>query len=268
MRFLFLLCRIKDFSLTVILWAYFLFGYLVLLPLFFIPYYAVCRNVAAAFQKIHHRHLKTFFNLARRMIPRVTYDIDPRVSGLTSSILVCNHVSYLDPILLVSLFPRQTTIVKNSFFRVPVFGFFLKKAGYVPSSPEDMQGASMIRHLDDIKDHLAAGGNLFVFPEGTRGRDGKLAPFARGVFSIARYCRADLKLVFLRNTDKLFRPGRFSFHTCETNVISVELMDVLKPDYAADDFSIREVSRRAWEIFADKMARTADEGLPDRIRGT
>lgn len=246
--------RIIDFCLTVLLWAYFLFGYLILLPIFFVPYYFVCRDAAAALQKLNHLHLKTFFILTGWLIPRTTYAIDPQVRNLKSSIIVSNHISYLDPILLVSLFPRQTTIVKKTFFSVPIFGWFLKKAGYVPSSTEAMNGAAMIENLDAIKAHLAAGGNLFVFPEGTRSRNGRLAPFNRGVFSISRYCNTDLKLVFIRNTDKLFRPGTFSFNTHESNIISVELIATLKPDYQTDTFSINTVAEQARQLFKQKIA--------------
>ncbi len=259
--------RIIDFGLTVLVWVYFLFGYLVLLPIFLVPYYFICRDVAAALQKLNHLHLKTFFLLTRTLMPRTTYQIDPAVRNLQSSVIVCNHISYLDPILLISLFPRQTTIVKNTFFSVPIFGWFLKKAGYVPSSPAEMYGAAMIKNLEDIKGHLAAGGNLFVFPEGTRSRNGRLAPFNRGVFSIARYCNTDLKLVFIRNTDQLFRPGTFSFNTRESNIISVELIATLKPDYQANNFSINTVADEARNLYKRRIAgNTAQRDSGDQKR--
>lgn len=251
--------HIVNFLLTVFLWGYFLFGYLVLLPVFFFPYYAVMRSAAAALQRLNHLHLRAFFALVRFLIPKTKFRIDPLVRDLRASVVVCNHVSYLDPILLVSLYSRQTTIVKNSFFSVPVFGWFLKKAGYVPSSAEEMNGEAMIENLESIKAHLAAGGNLFVFPEGTRSRDGNLGPFNRGVFSIARYCRADLKLVLIRDTDKLFRPGTFSFNTGERNVICLKLIATLSPDYASDNFSTAAVAREARRIFEEALAVSPHE---------
>jgi len=246
--------RITDFCLTVVLWGYFLFGYLVLLPVFFLPYYFVLGSAEVALQRLNHLHLKTFFSLARLLIPKTGYEIEPAVRNLRASVIVCNHISYLDPILLVSLYPRQTTIVKNTFFRVPIFGWFLKKAGYVPSSADEMNGSAMIGNLESIRAHLAAGGNLFVFPEGTRSRDGKLAPFNRGVFSMARYCRADLQLVYISNTDQLFRPGTFSFNTRQQNIISLKLIATLKPDYASVDFSTQALAREARKIFENEMA--------------
>lgn len=246
--------RITDFILTLLLWAYFLFGYLLILPVLYIPCYLQQKSSAAVLQKMNHLHLKCFFALARALTPRTKFIIDEEVRALRSSIIVCNHISYLDPILLVSLFPRQTTIVKNTFFRVPVFGWFLKKAGYVPSAPSEMSGPAMIDNLESIKRHLAEGGNLFVFPEGTRSRDGRLGPFNKGVFSIARYCNAQLKLVLIRDTDLLFHPGSFSFRMGKKKTISLTLIATLSPDYQAKDFSINAVVSHARQVFEQEIA--------------
>ncbi len=47
--------------------------------------------------------------------------------------IVANHLSFLDPILFVSLFEKQKTIVKSDYFRLPVFGWILRTSGYIPS---------------------------------------------------------------------------------------------------------------------------------------
>ncbi|MFO7570266.1 MAG: lysophospholipid acyltransferase family protein [Smithellaceae bacterium] len=262
--------RAVSFIITVILWFYFLFGYLILLPVFFLPFYLWMKNASASLQRLNHFHLRAFFGLGRLLIPGTRYEIAPEVRALRSSIIVCNHISYLDPILLVSLYPRQTTIVKSSFFRVPIFGWFLKKAGYVPSSASEMFGLAMLRNLEDIKAHLAAGGNLFVFPEGTRSRDGRVAPFNKGVFSIARYCNAGLKLVWIGGTDKLFRPGTFVFNTFEKNTIVLTLAAFLEPAYSAGDYSTGVLADRARKVFETKsgFAPSANDdvltGQPDQ----
>jgi 1-acyl-sn-glycerol-3-phosphate acyltransferase len=241
--------------ITLLLWAYFLFGSVVFFFLFYIPAYLFSPSRVAVFQNLNHIHMKNFFALTRLLIPRTKFDIQKEVRHIHSSVIVCNHLSYLDPILLISLFPRQVTIVKSTFFKVPFFGWLLKTSGYVPPVPSEMLGPAMIKNLEEIKEHLAAGGNLFVFPEGTRSHDGNLAPFNKGVFSIARYCNAPLKLIFIKNTNKLFRPGYFLFNTHGFNKIQLKLIGSLDPDYRGNSFSISAVADQARKLFEARMKK-------------
>jgi 1-acyl-sn-glycerol-3-phosphate acyltransferase len=256
-----ILHRITDFWVTLILWIYFLFGYLVILVLFYVPAYLFAEDSAAAFQNLKHLHLKCFFGLLRILVPRTKFDIPREVRNIHSAVIVCNHVSYLDPLLLISIFKRQVTIVKQTFFKVPMFGWFLKHAGYVSSGDNDMLGPAMINNLEKIKEHIASGGVLFVFPEGTRSRDGRLHPFNKGVFTIARYCNAPLKLVFISGTNRLYPPGSFLFRTMEQNEITLELIGSLEPDYRANQFSVSALADEARKRFEER-AGIAKPGVP------
>jgi 1-acyl-sn-glycerol-3-phosphate acyltransferase len=244
---------VNDLFITLLLWSYFLFGSIVFFFLFYLPAYFFAANRSTALQHLNHIHMKNFFALSRWLIPRTKFAIQKEVRGIHSSVIVCNHLSYLDPILLISLLPQQRTIVKSTFFKVPFFGWLLNNSGYVPSAPSEMLGAAMVKNLESIKEHLATGGNLFVFPEGTRSRDGKLQPFNKGVFSIARYCEAPLALIFIKDTNKLFRPGSFSFNTHDFNEIKVELIGSLKPDYRSNDFSISAIADQTRRIYEARV---------------
>jgi 1-acyl-sn-glycerol-3-phosphate acyltransferase len=250
-----ILQRIPDFFITLILWFYFIFGYFFILLFLYVPAYVFARNRASALQNLNHIHLKGFFALTRLLIPRTKVIISGDVQEIHSAIVVCNHLSYLDPILLVSLFSRQRTIVKHTFFQVPIFGWFLKNYGYISAGASDMLGPAMINNLEEIKEHLASGGILFVFPEGTRSRDGNLLPFNKGVFTIARYCNAPLKLILIRNTNQLFPPGHFLFNTRNYNEIHLELIGSLEPDYKGNHFSVSALADQVRTVFEENITK-------------
>ena len=248
--------NVSAFFITLFIWAYFLFGSTVIFLFGHIPAYLFSENSARAFQNLNHINMKNFFALTRFLIPGAKFKIQKEVRQIQSSVVVCNHLSYLDPILLTSIFKRQCTIVKSTFFQVPFFSWLLKNSCYMPSESSELMGQAMVENLENIKEHLAAGGNFFVFPEGTRSRDGKLAPFNKGVFSIARYCNAPLKLVYIKDTDKLFKPGTFLFNTHDYIEIEVELIGSLEMDYKSDNFSISAVADEARNIFEQRIARS------------
>jgi 1-acyl-sn-glycerol-3-phosphate acyltransferase len=92
----------------------------------------------------------------------------------------------------------------------------------------------MVERVERVGDFLAGGGNLFVFPEGTRSRDGQVGRFNPGAFKIARHCRAPIRVVSIRNTDRMFRPDSFAFATRGPNMIRVQLVGAIDPGVVAD----------------------------------
>ena len=102
------------------------------------------RNRQRAFQKLNHLFYKGFFGLVKGLIPACRWEIPKEVREIRSSVIVCNHRSYIDPILLISLYPRHTTIAKARLFHIPIFGKMLTLSGYIPS-----KGRGAFRGPDD-----------------------------------------------------------------------------------------------------------------------
>lgn len=233
-----------DLILTLTYWTYFTLGYVI----FFLPFYLwsafFSKNREQSFQKLNHVFYKGFFGLVKFMTPGLSFDIDEKVLSLRSSIIVCNHISFLDPILLISLYEKQKTIVRKTFFNLPVFGWVLKHSGYIPSSAGTEFSELMLRHLETMQDYLASGGNLFVFPEGTRSRDGKLGKFAKGLFKLARRFNAPIKVLFIQNSNRLFPPGKFLFNTCTSNIIRLELIGEITPNMQGQMPTVAEMVER------------------------
>lgn len=245
---------LMDVIVTLLLWGYFTLGFVLL----FAPRYAAAalRRVdrEAAFQRLNCLFFQGFFRLLGLITPGVTLNIRYEVRTIRSSVIVCNHLSYLDPILLISLFEKQKTIVKNAFFNVPVFSWILRQSGYIPSQAGDDYTSLMISNVENIREYLASGGNLFIFPEGTRSRTGRLGPFNKGAFSIARYCRAPIQCLMIRNTNRLFVPGRFRFNTCVPVAIDAEKIGTFEPDYGDPAFRLSALIGEIRELYERRLA--------------
>jgi 1-acyl-sn-glycerol-3-phosphate acyltransferase len=243
---------LSDFVVTITCWIYFTLGFVFLYSIRYLVAYLFSSQREIDFQGLTSRFYRRFFQLLRRIAPCHQWRIDSRIAGLKSSVIVCNHLSYLDPILLISLLERQKTVVKTKFFKVPIFGWLIRNAGYFPADGEGKFARMMIEQVEQMEKYLAGGGNLFVFPEGTRSRDGKTGPLNRGALKIARLCRAPIYVLQLRGTEKLFTPGKFFFNTRVNNTISLEIVDCIEPD-SEKKLSLDMLETRIREILSSQI---------------
>jgi 1-acyl-sn-glycerol-3-phosphate acyltransferase len=249
-----------DLGVTLLLWFYFTVGFLVLFaPLYLVLYLLPARRMRA-YQRMNHYFYKSFFWLCRRLIPRQGWQVDRTVPAIRSSVIVCNHISYIDPILLISLFGRHTTFVKSRLFMVPIFGKVLRISGYIPSAADPDLTEMMIERMDTLCRHLHQGSNLIVFPEGTRSRNGRIGKFNSGAFKIARRCRLPIQVLFIRNSQRLFAPGRFLFNTQGGDAISVESIASITPDYDAAEFSIHQLMDQVRELMKAQTIQGVNPG--------
>jgi 1-acyl-sn-glycerol-3-phosphate acyltransferase len=99
-------------------------------------------------------------------------------------IYMCNHVSNIDPPIVIPAIPRRTSVlVKKEVFRIPVLATAMRMGQLVPVDRTDRDSA--INSLKKAQDVLAARVNMSVFPEGTRSQTGELLPFKKGPFYMA-----------------------------------------------------------------------------------
>jgi 1-acyl-sn-glycerol-3-phosphate acyltransferase len=225
-------CLKTVFSLlvTCLLWLYFTVGF----GLFFSPFYGwayvFSKHRESAFQHLNHYFFRGFFFLLRCLAPGVKWRISNNIRSIKSSVVVSNHLSYLDPLLMIVLFPRHKTIVKSSFFKVPLFGWLIEQSGFIPATTQGSLSPLMIERIESLDEFLASGGILFIFPEGTRSRDGRIGPFNKGAFKIAGHCQAPIQVLRITGTDKLFKPGRSLFNAVTSATIAIEKIAQIDPD--------------------------------------
>ena len=122
-------------------------------------------------------------------------------------IFMSNHVSNLDPPILLPLFPFRTAFfIKRSLLRIPFVGYGMRLAGFIPVERAGRPEAARESVLFAIK-VLASGVNITTFPEGTRSRDGVMLPFKKGPFYLAEASKAPVVPVSIVGATRLLPIG-------------------------------------------------------------
>jgi 1-acyl-sn-glycerol-3-phosphate acyltransferase len=169
------------------------------------------------------------------------------------AIFMSNHVSNLDPPILLPLFPYRTAFfIKRSLLRIPIVGYGMRLAGFIPvdrdgrveSAKESVEAASKVLH---------SGVSISTFPEGTRSRDGRLLPFKKGPFYLALESGAPVVPVSIWGTEQMMTKGSVRVHP---GVAHLTFHPVVDP---------RQFENR--EQLADAVRAAILSALPNRMWG-
>jgi len=117
-------------------------------------------------------------------------------------VIMSNHRSYYDiPTVFCAVPGRVRMVAKKELFRVPVFGPAMLAAGFVKIDRENRHSA--IASLDESKRLLQSGTRVWIAPEGTRSKDGKLGSFKSGGFHLAMGAGVPILPMALVGTEKI-----------------------------------------------------------------
>lgn len=118
-------------------------------------------------------------------------------------LIVANHPSLIDYVLIASRLPQCDCLVKAAIWHNPFMKGIVKAAGYIPNrAPESL--------LDDCSQRLNHGNVLLIFPEGTRTTPGQASKLQRGAAQIAVRTQTDLRVVHIRvNPDFLTKQKKW-----------------------------------------------------------
>jgi 1-acyl-sn-glycerol-3-phosphate acyltransferase len=114
-----------------------------------------------------------------------------RLKDLKGKLIVANHPTLLDVVILMMLTPRAQCIVKHQLWRNIFLRWAVVGAGYIRNDLEP--GALVASCIESLR----AGNNLIVFPEGTRTKPGQPIRFRRGFANIATLARSDVQAVLI-----------------------------------------------------------------------
>ncbi len=117
-------------------------------------------------------------------------------------IFMGNHQSNFDILALYAALPVHFSwIAKEELFRIPFFGFAMRRAGYIPLDRGD--GRRALKSMEEAARKIRNGVSVIVFPEGTRSRDGNLLPVKRGGFLLAARAGVPIVPFTINGTDRI-----------------------------------------------------------------
>ena len=128
--------------------------------------------------------------LGRRLI----IDQSIRLGEESPIIVVANHQSLVDVLVLLSIAPRMTIMVKGWVWKAPILGWIARAAGFLPTSLGQEQ------LLCAMRERSREGFHVIIFPEGTRSYDGRIGRFHNGAFQFSRQLGLDIQPVLIHGT--------------------------------------------------------------------
>jgi 1-acyl-sn-glycerol-3-phosphate acyltransferase len=156
-------------------------------------------------------------------------------------VLVANHLSMLDILVLYRVFRPFKWVAKAELFRVPVVGWNMAMNDYVPVR---RGAAESVRHMmEHCRKHLARGTPVILFPEGTRSRDGRLQAFKDGAFRLALEAGCPVVPIAVTGTfDSLPKTGLVLRNAMRAHV---RVLDAISPADHPTVEALRDAARAA-----------------------
>ena len=177
-------------------------------------------------------------------------------------LLVSNHQSFYDPVLVGMAVGRPFyAMARRSLFDFPGVGWLIRSLNALPVE----RGSADRRSLRRAAEVLAAGAPLLVFPEGTRSRDGRVQPFARGTLLLIKQTRPAVVPVGIAGAERAWprdapapRPGARIGATCGEPIASETLLAM------EEDAALELLRARVAELRDETARRLGIPATPPR----
>jgi 1-acyl-sn-glycerol-3-phosphate acyltransferase len=164
-----------------------------------------------------------------------------KIDPARTYIYMSNHVSNLDPPILLPLIPRRTSVMaKKELFSYPVLGRAMRLGALVPVDRGNRDaGLAAVREASAV---LQQGISMSIFVEGKRSFDGKLLPFKKGPFYLAVENNVPVVPITIVGTHYVMPKRRFSV---KSGTVKIIFHDPIEPnDFGSRDqlmMKVREV---------------------------
>jgi 1-acyl-sn-glycerol-3-phosphate acyltransferase len=167
-------------------------------------------------------------------------------------IFMSNHVSNLDPPIMIPLIPRRTSVmVKRELFKLPILGRAMRMGSLVPVDRGNREaGIQAVQAAKQVVQQQKL--NMMIYVEGKRSFDGRLLPFKKGPFYLAIECGVPIVPITITGTHQAMPKGRFAIQAGQVTVI-------FHPAIEPSDFGTRE-------DLMGEVRKMIESGLPEEYR--
>lgn len=174
-----------------------------------------------------------------------------RLERSRTYIFMSNHVSNIDPPLLIPLIPGRTSVlVKKELFNVPILGRAMRMGSLVPVDRGNRDaGIAAVRAAAEV---VNSGIHMTIYVEGHRSYDGKLLPFKKGPFYLAEECKIPVVPVTISGTHEAMPKRRFAI---KPRLVTITFHPPIEPA----NFGSRE-------DLMEKVRSTIESALPEQYR--
>ncbi len=164
-------------------------------------------------------------------------------------VIMCNHQSAFDIFILYGYLPLDFTFLsKIEVFKIPLFGIAMKIVGAI--GVERGNTAKLKSTILAMQNYMNQNRALLIFPEGTRSIDGKLLPFKKGGFMLAKKSNAEILPVTIINSRNVLKKGSLLINPFQkVKVIISKPIETKGKNLNLLMDEVREVIERNLEIY-------------------
>lgn len=195
----------------------------------------------------------SIFGIKKRFIEREKFDLR------TPKLIVSNHQSHLDLVLLFMLNPKIVVLTNNWVWNNPFYGFIVRFLDFQPVSK------GMDESVEPLQKRIKDGYSVLIFPEGRRTRDGKIARFHNGAVFLAEQLSLDILPVLVHGANHCMDRNEFFLRNGQ---ITLKFFDVIKKEEFSKSETYIRRSKQLCSFFRSEFDSMSQElETPDYFAG-
>ena len=191
-------------------------------------------------------------SIKREYIDKVKFDLS------TPKVIISNHQSHLDIALILMLKPKIIVLTNEWVWKNPFYGLIIRYADFYPVY-EGIDGG-----YERIKNKVADGYSVLIFPEGTRTSTGSISRFHQGSLAIADYLQLDIIPVIIKGAFECLPKTEFIMRS---GIITLKFFDTVKvnPVDIENGITYRHQTKEMTKFFRSEMLKLMQEDNPTKF---